>query len=503
MDAVEKLRDRARKYLAAGKLEKAIDAYKFLNEHDSVNPRWSHKLGELHHRLSDNDAAVLNFERAAKLYAEQGFLLKGIALCRQILSLDSNHECSQAMLSELVERRSIPQTTKPPAATASMPADPSLRSLEVSMEIDVSGAEVPEVEVPEVESMAEDEFSREPSGLKEFSLEHGQTLDSIRLADVFEAEERAALAAADAPTKSTGIYTVDLDDDVDDAAFEALSSCDEQEDEGLSLLEKVRPTPLFDALEPDALRLLVAELDLRFYKKGDVIIREGAEGDSLYVLVEGEVMVYREGPPRIDVAQLDDGAFFGEIALLTQRKRTATVETLDDCTMLELSRDTVGRLVTQYPSALKVLLRFFRERLVDTLVDTHPLFAPFGGGEREALARRFSFIEVMRGRELAKEGERVEGLYVLLSGKLEGSTMAGGAFEMKTGDVFGETSLLSGSCAPFTVKSKDRSWLLLLDDEVFREVIMTHPQVLEVVSGLVEQHAKERQIAKVPQAPVV
>ncbi|MBW2734631.1 MAG: cyclic nucleotide-binding domain-containing protein [Deltaproteobacteria bacterium] len=477
MTAVDKLKQRAQKYLAAGKLEKAIDAYQFLAEHDSTNPRWPHKLGELHQDLSNEGDAVTNFERAAGLYAEQGFLLKGIALCRQILTMDNDHLCSQALLSDLVERRN--------------PAP-----------------------LPEVESIQMEKGSAE-TGLKEFSLENGQTLDSIQLADVLATEEQEALAAS---SVGSGIYTVEIDDDVADAALDILDapSLDAQADQGgtgdlegqkddredkeggMSLVEKVQPTPLFGALAPDALALLVAELDLRFYKKGEVIIKEGAEGTSLFVLVEGEVVVYHEGPPRIDVSHLEDGAFFGEIALLTQRKRTATVETLTECTMLELSRETVGHLVTRYPSALKVMLRFFRARLVGTLVDTHPLFAPFGGGEREALAGRFSFVEVLRGRELAKEGERVDGLYVLLSGKLEGSTKTGASFELDTGDVFGETSLLSGRCAPFTVKSKARSWLLKLDNEIFREVIMTHPQVLKVVTGLVK-----RQLNAERQAPMV
>lgn len=525
MASLDTLKDKARKFLGVGKLEKAAEAYRQLSEHEPNNARWVHKLGELHQRMQNEEDALASFERAAVLYSEQGFLLKGIALCRQILSMDSEHERTQVMLSALVERKRGPRAARkgasaPPPTPISMPVDPSMRELEVSTDDAIPEIEAIDIDVAEPEqapAAAEEEIhiemeapvgaAPEATEVLEISLELGQTLDSIRLSDVFDADERAELEATVDPKPSPGVFAVDLDEADVEAAFQALADEEpleeEWEEEGVSLLDKVRPTPLFGALEPAALRSLIADLEVRFYDKDDVIIKQGAEGDNLYVLVEGEVAVYREGPPRMDVAQLEEGAFFGEIALLTQRKRTATVETLDECTVLELSRAAVGRLITKYPSALKVMLRFFRERLVDTLVDTHALFAPFGGSEREALARRFSFVEVMPGKELAKEGERVEGLYLVLSGKLEGSTEAGSSFELDTGDVFGETSLLAGSPAPFSVQSKGRAWLLMLDDEVFREVIMTHPQVLEVVTGLSEQHAEERRLAADTQLPVL
>ena len=256
-------------------------------------------------------------------------------------------------------------------------------------------------------------------------------------------------------------------------------------DAGPPVRVELPPTPLFSSLDRLALRMLIEKVSVRCCEEGEIIIQQGSVGDSLFVLVEGEVAVFREGEPPVELECLREGAFFGEIALLTHQERSATVQALCECTLLEISSDVIGDLVEHHPPVLTVMLRFFRERLIDTLVETSDLFAPFGDDDKRELLERFAFIEAEAGSTLVRRGELPDGLYVLLCGQLE-LRNPGADLEpprsLEIGDRVGDTSLLTGSPSEVTVRALTKCWLFRLDRDTFRDVIMTHSHVLAVLS---------------------
>ena len=73
----------------------------------------------------------------------------------------------------------------------------------------------------------------------------------------------------------------------------------------------------------------------RNFSDGDVVINQGDAGDTFFLLVEGMVEVVKDG---IDVAVLEDGAFFGEGALISAKPRNATIFAAADCIVLEMSK---------------------------------------------------------------------------------------------------------------------------------------------------------------------
>jgi len=268
-------------------------------------------------------------------------------------------------------------------------------------------------------------------------------------------------------------------------------------------------TPLFSSLEEGALRRLIERVAVREAEPGEVIIREGEPGDSLFVVVEGEVAVRQAGPPPRELGRLVEGAFFGEVAVLTDHQRTASVEAMTPVTLLEITRTVVGDLLDEHPGVLRVLLRFFRDRLVANLTASSELFAPFAEQEQQQLVSRFAFLESEAGSLLIREGQGADGLYLLLAGRLEvlrGAPIAGrgsdarppsalcGAApgerrvaELGPGSVVGEISLLTHGPAVATIRAASKCWLLKLVRRDFQEVIMTHPQVLAFLSELADR----------------
>lgn len=87
----------------------------------------------------------------------------------------------------------------------------------------------------------------------------------------------------------------------------------------------LRATTVFGTLSPRQMQLLLRSLEKRHAAGGDVILREGDEADGLYIVEKGALRVYRDANPSHVVASLASGAVVGEIGLLSDDKRNASV----------------------------------------------------------------------------------------------------------------------------------------------------------------------------------
>ena len=118
-------------------------------------------------------------------------------------------------------------------------------------------------------------------------------------------------------------------------------------------IELLKQVPLFAGCSKAELRevaLSTDEIDLR---DGHVLTREGRSGREFFILVEGTASVTQEGK---EIAELKQGDWFGEIALLTHRPRTATVTATSPVRVLVLTDRAFRRVVETMPRiALKVL----------------------------------------------------------------------------------------------------------------------------------------------------
>jgi CRP-like cAMP-binding protein len=146
---------------------------------------------------------------------------------------------------------------------------------------------------------------------------------------------------------------------------------------------------------------------------------------------------------------------------------------------------------------LRVALRFLRERLVQGLLLTNPLFTSLAKGRRRELAERFEFLQVDSGSLLVEQGSPSPGLYVLLSGTVEVTRRENDAdlrlSLLNAGAVFGEMSLLSGEPAMADVRSVGRAFALRLPEWGFQDMGEDHPAILEFLTLLAAaRHAQNR-----------
>jgi CRP-like cAMP-binding protein len=123
-------------------------------------------------------------------------------------------------------------------------------------------------------------------------------------------------------------------------------------------------SPLFSDFSQEELLAVIHALELQTFEPGDIIISEGEPGDSLFVLATGTVKAFVKNPEgrHVKVRDMSDGAFFGEISVLTGKPRTATVIAATPCELLELHRPTLEAITATHPRVTEVLEEFYRQR---------------------------------------------------------------------------------------------------------------------------------------------
>jgi CRP-like cAMP-binding protein len=251
--------------------------------------------------------------------------------------------------------------------------------------------------------------------------------------------------------------------------------------------------PLFSDLPPDAFIALFERCPLRRFEPPDNVIQQGSLGDSFFVICAGSVRVFRtDGEVRRDIATLSEGVFFGEMALLSGAARTASVEAAsEDTQLLEISAAILTELSHKYPPVATALKKFCRQRLLTNVMNSSALFAPFTRNERRALVERFRARDVQKGEVVIREGQRSDGMYVVLSGEIEVRLGLRAVASLKEGDIFGEMSLLTKAPATASCAAARRTSLLRLPREDFDQIVLSHPQILVLVSELTDERKKQ------------
>ncbi|TSC31512.1 cyclic nucleotide-binding domain-containing protein [Corallococcus sp. Z5C101001] len=222
----------------------------------------------------------------------------------------------------------------------------------------------------------------------------------------------------------------------------------------------------------------------RYLSAGQVVVREGDPGHSMFVVLEGRVAVLHGGAPgaNTEVGRLGAGEFFGELALLTGTKRTATVVTVEDVVLLELTLAGVRELGRDYGVKGDQMQVAARERLLADALRSNPLIAALPPDVQHDLGDAFVPCTVPAGETLLTRGQPGDALYVLLRGQCEVFHTHGDGRQspyppLEEGALFGEISLLRSRLATATVRAVTPCTLLKLERDVFKKVFLAQPDL--------------------------
>ncbi|MFC1555095.1 cyclic nucleotide-binding domain-containing protein, partial [candidate division KSB1 bacterium] len=124
--------------------------------------------------------------------------------------------------------------------------------------------------------------------------------------------------------------------------------------------------PIFSALNPLEAMIIDRSIYRRKYKKGEVIVKERDASVGLYLINSGEVKVYKEIKGiQIELATLQEGSFFGELTLLEERPRSATIQASDRTEVLCLFRPDFLEILKHHPIICSKFLPNFCSTIID------------------------------------------------------------------------------------------------------------------------------------------
>lgn len=259
------------------------------------------------------------------------------------------------------------------------------------------------------------------------------------------------------------------------------------------------PIPLLSELTREDFASVLQTVTLVRRRPGDVVLRQGEPGQSFFMVARGDLAVVREaGGVSEQLATLHEGALFGEMALLSKSPRSADVRVQTPADLLEFHVAALSSASQSTVTIAVALDKFTRERLVNNLISTAPLFKSLDRTQRLDLVRRFVGHEVAAQTDIIREGEPGRGLYVVLHGSVDVWKRDGDEkvllATLGAGDVFGEMSLLQDAPAAATVTAAQRSTVLFLAREYVERLLTSLPKMREYLETLGDERALDTRL---------
>jgi len=261
---------------------------------------------------------------------------------------------------------------------------------------------------------------------------------------------------------------------------------------GVNFPDNLPSFPLLSELEHDAFLSVVRSLRLRRVPAGTELAREGEPGQAVSIVVAGRVVITKRAGDgtAVTLATLGEGQVFGEMALVTESPRVATVVADTQVDLFELPRSVLKALGGDAVQLQSALSRQVCDRMVKNLMSLSPLFRGLAPEARQGLLSKFQTRLVEAEEDVIVEGQLGRGLFIILDGLVQVTLRKGGKRHLlnwlKEGDVLGEISLTRNTPATATCTASRRTLLMCLERADFEQFAADHPQVVDQIRELGE-----------------
>ena len=228
---------------------------------------------------------------------------------------------------------------------------------------------------------------------------------------------------------------------------------------------------LFNSLDEKDFEIVIDAMTEVKLKPGEVVIKEGDDGDYLYVVEVGKLQCSKIFPGNTEPTNLivyEPGGAFGELALLYNAPRAATIAAIDECLLWGLDRKTFNHIVKD--SAVR------KREMYDEFLKKVQILETMDAYERQTVADAFIKFKFKKGETVIKEGEEGNELYFLIEGEaralknIEGEQKE--VMQYKSGDYFGERALIKKEPRAATIEAtSDELEVVSLDKDSFNRLL--------------------------------
>ncbi|MBD3309245.1 cyclic nucleotide-binding domain-containing protein, partial [candidate division KSB3 bacterium] len=359
------------------KEETQLKTYKNILEKNPNNVNIRLKLGDLYAKMGEKQAAIHEYTTAAVQYADDGYLVKAIAVNKIIVRLDPSRKEALDRLSELYFQRGV---TADPIVEQYRKERQQTQAPEPHPK---QAAPAPSKEEPELEPPPEPVSPPEEEHELDFTVE---SHDHVSLA---EEPERQPVA-------------------LDSARLQQI--------------------PLLASLSDEDRHWLLTQSTVHTVNAQEPILRQEDIQAALYIVLEGQVKLLTKDREQCDtlLAKIEPNNFFGEMTLFApetpehdnpyQHDLFAIADT--SCTILELSKPTLTALLKKAPRMSDLIKKYYTQRASDITLARVPIFSHLDPDERREIVDHLSPMSIPKGTTIITEGEIGDSMYVIKTGKV-------------------------------------------------------------------------------------
>jgi CRP-like cAMP-binding protein/thioredoxin reductase/Fe-S-cluster-containing hydrogenase component 2 len=251
--------------------------------------------------------------------------------------------------------------------------------------------------------------------------------------------------------------------------------------------------PLLAAADEQQLRDTFLSARVREFRDGETIIRQNDYTNDFLIIVSGRVLLMRraeQSEVEAKVAELTAGNFFGEMSLISGRRRTATARAIGPTRLIEVPRKAILKLLATAPKAKALVDQAFLVRAFGGY-----LFTGIPEAELGELIDKATVESVPKDAVIFREGDPADRFYLVRNGMVKISKKSGEKevvlSYLVAGNFFGEAALFSDSARSATVTTIFPSDLIKLSKRDFNNFLDRHPELREAPRRKLE----ERRIA--------
>jgi CRP-like cAMP-binding protein/thioredoxin reductase/Fe-S-cluster-containing hydrogenase component 2 len=258
------------------------------------------------------------------------------------------------------------------------------------------------------------------------------------------------------------------------------------------LVAAVRRSPLFQSLTPLQIREILIHAQLHRKGSGEVVIRRGEYANSVFSILEGEVGMQPKPDNPEELIRMGAGDFFGELALLSGRRRTRSIIATAPSLLLEVDRNTMVRLVRSVPEI---------RQAIDAVAIGRYLKVFFAPGIDDALladvVHTAAVVEFKPGETLIEEGARDDSVFFIRRGSVTISGRFGDREVVRdyvpAGNYVGEMALLMQAPRSATVRAAVATEAIRVDGAAFRTLLDRLPELRRQVERSLQERLGLRQ----------
>ena len=230
-------------------------------------------------------------------------------------------------------------------------------------------------------------------------------------------------------------------------------------------------------MSPLQMREFMLDSEVRHYREGEAVFARGDIGSSLFGIASGSVRVEVSAADPSITVPIGAGSIFGEVGLISGRRRGATIRAAEDSILVEVPRMAALKLMSAVPAAKRAITRISIER---------QLLQMFGSGlTPEDLVEVIETAEVKSvkaGEAIITEGDEGRDIFVIRQGSMVVEKSIGGKpvflSYLPAGSYVGEMALLEGGRRSATVRAAIKSEVIRIDGEAFRRLLDRKPDLL-------------------------